>query len=276
MRTPVIAPLIAVCPGGVDRLVRVQAARAPRLPHQSTGISYEVTFTRANARQATSPLAPRWSCTVGGTAARSFCRFPRGRLAPTRSPISRATSPASRRKGGQLSAGMTHSDTCWVHFRPAPACSSGSEIPSVWFVVSDRQSRQCERTWSRRFPALSAGRADFSLSREGFDFPAASGIGTETGWKIAADSASAGRAGSRRYRTTHDLVDIRFLPWGDSVIWTRADISGTWIAICHYPSGSVTGRPRHSRSGRSQAAHPSGSKECSARCRGRLARAGDL
>ncbi len=198
-----------------------------------TGISYEVTFTRANAERRL--VSSAMSFTVGGTAPviLSLPAWTPG--AYEISNFARNISAFSAEESGNsLSWDKLDPDT-W-RIRP----QSAGEVT----VRFDYQADSLDNafTWSRPDFLLFNGTNLFLYPEgRGFDFPATVNISTETGWKIATGMLSAGR---RRFAASnyHDLVDFPFFVGQFDL--DSAQISGTWVRFATYPSGSVSGGPR--------------------------------
>ncbi|MEA2766164.1 MAG: hypothetical protein QOK07_2568 [Gemmatimonadaceae bacterium] len=198
-----------------------------------TGVSYEVTFTRANAERRV--VSSAMSFTVGGTApvilslpawtpgAYEISNFARN-----------VSSFSAEESGNSLTWDKLDPDT-W-RIRP----QSAGEVT----VRFDYQADSLDNafTWSRPDFLLFNGTNLFLYPEgRGFDFPATVNVTTETGWKIATGMPS---AGPRRFSASnyHDLVDFPFFVGQFDL--DSAQISGTWVRFATYPSGSVSGGPR--------------------------------
>jgi predicted metalloprotease with PDZ domain len=232
MRTPVIAPLIVVAlaasTGSSQSGGQSTATSAP-----ITGISYEVTFTRANAdrRRVSSAM----SFTVGGTA-------PVILSLPAWTPGAYEISNFARNISG-FSAEEAGNSLSWDKLDPDTwrvRPRSAGEVTVRFDYQAD--SLDNANTWSRPDFLLFNGTNLFLYPEgRGFDFPATVSVSTETGWKIATGMTS---AGPRRFAASnyHDLVDFPFFVGQFDLDSTQ--ISGTWVRFATYPSGSVSGGAR--------------------------------
>lgn len=232
MRTPVIASIITVALaasiGSPEAGGQSTATSAP-----ITGVSYEVTFTRANAERRL--VSSVMSFTVGGTAPviLSLPAWTPG--AYEISNFARNISAFSAEESGtSLSWDKLDPDT-W-RIRP----QSAGEVT----VRFDYQADSLDNafTWSRPDFLLFNGTNLFLYPEgRGFDFPATVNVSTETGWKIATGMPS---AGPRRFAASnyHDLVDFPFFVGQFDM--DSAQISGTWVRFATYPAGSVSGGAR--------------------------------
>ncbi len=232
MRTPVIAPIIAVLlaasTGSPQVLGQSTATSAPL-----TDISYEVTFTRANAERRV--VSSAMTFTVGGNApvilslpawtpgAYEIANFARN-----------ISSFSAEEAGNSLSWDKLDPNTWRVRPRGA------GEVTVRFDYQAD--SLDNAHTWSRPDFLLFNGTNLFLYPEgRGFDFPATVSVNTETGWKIATGMTS---AGARRFAASnyHDLVDMPFFVGQFDL--DSAQISGSWVRFATYPSGSVTGGAR--------------------------------
>ncbi|HET6781688.1 MAG TPA: hypothetical protein VFH67_06305, partial [bacterium] len=198
-----------------------------------TGIRYEVTFNRANAarRLVTSAM----TFTVGGSAPviLSLPAWTPG--AYEISNFARNVSGfAAEERGNSLAWDKLDPDTWRV--RPQGA----GEVTVRFDYQAD--SLDNAHSWSRPDFLFFNGTNLFLYPEgRGFDFPAAVTVHTEPGWKIATGMTS---TGMRRFVASnyHDLVDMPFFVGQFDL--DSAQISGTWVRLATYPSGSVSGGVR--------------------------------
>jgi len=222
-----LAPLLA----GLSASRTSAQAAATSAP--ITDISYDVTFTRANAarRQVSSAM----TFTVGGTE-------PVLLSLPEWTPGSyeidnfarNVANFAAEEAGTALSWDKVDPDTWRVRPRGV------GQITVKFDYLAD--SLDNANTWARPDFLLFNGTNLFPYAEgRGYDFPASVTVNTEAGWKIVTGMAP---AGPRRYSASnyHDLVDMPFFVGQFDV--DSAQISGTWVRFASYPSGSVTGVAR--------------------------------
>jgi len=232
MRTPVIAPLIAVALAASTGSHQV-AAQGTATSAPLTDISYEVTFTRANAARRL--VSSAMTFTVGGTApvilslpawtpgAYEIANFARN-----------ISNFSAEEAGNSLNWDKLDPDTWRVSPRGA------GEVTVRFDYEAD--SLDNANSWSRPDFLLFNGTNLFLYPEgRGFDFPATVSVSTETGWKVATGMTS---AGTRRFAASnyHDLVDMPFFVGQFDL--DSAQISGSWVRFATYPSGSVTGSTR--------------------------------
>lgn len=228
MRKPIILLVLALLATSVRPPRASAQAAATSAP--VTDIRYEVTFTRANAarRLVTTAMA----FTVGGPAPviLSLPAWTPG--AYEISNFARNIFNFSAEEGGNsLSWDKLDPDTWRVRPRGA-----GEVI-----VRFDYQADSLDNahSWSRPDFLLFNGTNLFLYPEgRGFEFPAAVSVNTEPGWKIATGMTS---TGPRRFAASnyHDLVDMPFFVGQFDL--DSAQISGTWVRLATYPSGSVSG-----------------------------------
>jgi len=198
-----------------------------------TDVSYEVTFTRANAQQR--QVSSAMTFTVGGTdpvllslpswtpGAYEIDNFARN-----------VTGFTAEQTGRTLSWDKVDPDT-W-RIRPQGV----GQITVRFAYLAD--SLDNANSWARPDFLLFNG-TNLFLYAEGrsFDFPASVTVNTETGWKIVTGMTP---AGPRRFSATnyHDLVDMPFFVGNFDV--DSVQVSGTWVRFATYPAGSVSGGVR--------------------------------
>jgi predicted metalloprotease with PDZ domain len=197
MRTlviPVLALLVATVPARAS--AQSTATSAPL-----TGISYEVTFTRANAERRL--VSSAMSFTVGGIA-------PVILSLPAWTPGAYEISNFARNISN-FSAEQVGTSLAWDKLDPDTwrIRPRGAGEVTVRF---DYQADSLDNaaSWSRPDFLLFNGTNLFLYPEgRGFDFAASVTVNTETGWKIATGMAS---AGTRRFTASnyHDLVDMPF------------------------------------------------------------------
>ena len=230
MRTTVIVPLVALLLlGPVGRASAQGVATSAPI----TDVSYDVTFTRANAerRQVSSVMTftvggrepvllslPKW--TPGAYEIDNFARD--------------VANFAAEEAGSALSWDKIDPDT-W-RIRPR----SVGQVTVRFDYLAD--SLDNANTWARPDFLLFNG-TNLFLYAEGraLDFPSSVTVNTEAGWKVVTGMTAAGQ---HRYTAPnyHDLVDMPFFVGQFDIDSTQ--ISGTWVRFATYPSGSVTGGPR--------------------------------
>ena len=198
-----------------------------------TDISYDVTFTRANAekRQVSSAM----TFTVGGTepVLLSLPEWTPGAYEIDNFARNVANFSAEE-AGSALSWDKVDPDTWRV--RP----SRVGQVTVRFDYLAD--SLDNANTWARPDFILFNGTNLFPYAEgRGYDFPASVTVNTEAGWKIVTGMTP---AGPRRYTASnyHDLVDMPFFVGQFDL--DSAQISGTWVRFASYPSGSVAGGPR--------------------------------
>jgi predicted metalloprotease with PDZ domain len=196
-------------------------------------IRYEVTFTRANAQRR--QVSTAMTFTVGGTepVLLSLPAWTPGAYEIDN--FARDVSDfAAEQAGNSLSWDKVDADTWRVQPRGI------GEITVHFDYLAD--SLDNANTWSRPDFLLFNGTNLFLYPEgRGFDFPAAVTVNTEPDWKIVTGMTS---AGPHRYAASnyHDLVDMPFFVGQFDL--DSAQVSGTWVRLATYPSGSVTGGPR--------------------------------
>jgi predicted metalloprotease with PDZ domain len=196
-------------------------------------IRYEVTFTRANAQRR--QVSTTMTFTVGGTepVLLSLAAWTPGAYEIDN--FARDVSDfAAEQAGNSLSWDKVDADTWRVQPRGI------GEITVHFDYLAD--SLDNANTWSRPDFLLFNGTNLFLYPEgRGFDFPAAVTVNTEPDWKIVTGMTS---AGPHRYAASnyHDLVDMPFFVGQFDL--DSAQVSGTWVRLATYPSGSVTGGPR--------------------------------
>jgi predicted metalloprotease with PDZ domain len=196
-------------------------------------IRYEVTFTRANAQRR--QVSTAMTFTVGGTepVLLSLAAWTPGAYEIDN--FARDVSDfAAEQAGNSLSWDKVDADTWRVQPRGI------GEITVHFDYLAD--SLDNANTWSRPDFLLFNGTNLFLYPEgRGFDFPAAVTVNTEPDWKIVTGMTS---AGPHRYAASnyHDLVDMPFFVGQFDL--DSAQVSGTWVRLATYPSGSVTGGPR--------------------------------
>lgn len=215
-------------------------AVSARLVAQSTmtsapiaDISYQVTFTRANAVQRL--VSSAMTFTVGGNApvvlslpawtpgAYEIDNFARN-----------VASFTAEETGSTLSWDKLDPDTWRIHPR------GPGQVTVRFDYVAD--SLDNANTWARPDFLLFNGTNLFLYPEgRGFDFPASVSIKTETGWKVVTGMP---QTGPRTFASSnyHDLVDMPFFVGEFDV--DSAQIADHWVRFATYPSGSVTGGPR--------------------------------
>jgi len=199
-----------------------------------TDISYEVTFTRANAdRRVVSSVM---TFTVGGDApvVLSLPAWTPG--AYEISNFARNVSNFSAEEAGNSLAWDKLDPDTW-RVRPR----SAGEVTVRFDYQAD--SLDNAESWSRPDFLLFNGTNLFLYPEgRGFDFPASVTVNTEAGWKIATGMTSSG--GARRFVASnyHDLVDMPFFVGQFDL--DSAQISGSWVRFATYPAGSVAGGAR--------------------------------
>ncbi|HJQ12186.1 MAG TPA: PDZ domain-containing protein [Gemmatimonadaceae bacterium] len=198
-----------------------------------TDVSYEVTFTRANAERR--EVGSAMTFTVGGTdpvilslpkwtpGAYEIANFSRD-----------VVNFAAEQAGASLSWDKVDADT-W-RIRPRGV----GEVTVRFDYLAD--SLDNANTWSRPDFLLFNG-TNLFLYPDGrnLDFPSSVTVNSEAGWKVVTGMM---QAGPRRYSASnyHDLVDFPFFVGQFDVDSTQ--ISGTWVRFATYPAGSVTGGAR--------------------------------
>ena len=198
-----------------------------------TDISYEVTFTRANAERRV--VSSAMTFTVGGIA-------PVILSLPAWTPGAYEIANFARNIHG-FSAEEAGSSLRWEKLDPDTwriSPQGAGEITVRFDYQADTLDNAA--SWSRPDFLLFNGTNLFLYPEgRGFDFPATVTVNTESAWKIATGMAS---AGARRFAASnyHDLVDMPFFVGQFDL--DSAQISGTWVRFATYPSGSVTGGPR--------------------------------
>jgi len=230
MRTKIIlllAPVFAAAP--------VSRASAQGLATSApiTGISYDVTFTRANGerRQVTSAM----TFTVGGTepVLLSLPEWTPGAYEIDNFARNVANFSAEE-SGTSLNWDKVDPDTWRVRPRGV------GQVTVRFDYLAD--SLDNANTWARADFLLFNGTNLFPYAEgRGYDFPASVTVNTEAGWKVVTGMTA---AGPRRYSASnyHDLVDMPFFVGQFDVDSTQ--ISGTWVRFASYPAGSVTGVAR--------------------------------
>jgi predicted metalloprotease with PDZ domain len=196
-------------------------------------ISYQVTFTRANAARRI--VSSAMTFTVGGNA-------PVILSLPAWTPGAYEISNFARNISG-FSAEESGNSLRWDKLDPDTwrIQPQGAGEVTVRF---DYQADSLDNaaTWSRPDFLLFNG-TNLFLYPEGrtLGFPASVSVATEAGWKIATGMT---QAGTRRFTASnyHDLVDMPFFVGQFDL--DSAQISGTWVRFATYPSGSVTGGAR--------------------------------
>jgi predicted metalloprotease with PDZ domain len=230
IRTRTLPLLALLAAAGTSRPASAQitATSAPL-----TGISYEVTFTRANAERRL--VSSAMTFTVGGAA-------PVILSLPAWTPGAYEISNFARNISN-FSAEEAGSSLAWDKLDPDPwriRPRGAGEITVRFDYQADTLDNAA--SWARPDFLLFNGTNLFLYPEgRGFDFPATVTVNTETGWKIATGMAS---AGARRFAAPnyHDLVDMPFFVGQFDL--DSAQISGSWVRFATYPSGSVTGGPR--------------------------------
>ena len=216
-----------VAPLGSSAQVQVPAS-AP-----ITDIRYEVTFTRSNAEHRV--VSTAMTFTVGGNA-------PVVLSLPAWTPGSyeianfarNISNFAAEEAGGTLAWDKLDQDTWRV--RP-----TGIGQITVHFDYQ-ADSLDNANTWSRPdFLLFNGTNLFFYPEGRGFNFPASVTVNTEAGWKTVTGMTA---AGPRRFVASnyHDLVDMPFFVGNFDLDSTQ--ISGAWVRLATYPSGSVTGGAR--------------------------------
>jgi predicted metalloprotease with PDZ domain len=231
MRMKAAAVLLA--PAMATGLASRAPAQAVATSAPITDISYEVTFSRANA--AVRRVSSAMTFTVGGTdpvllslpswtpGAYEIDNFARNVAGFT-----------AEEAGNTLAWDKMDADTWRV--RPAGV----GQITVRFNYLAD--SLDNANTWARPDFLLFNGTNLFLYPEgRGFDFPASVTVNTEAAWKIVTGMTP---AGPRRYTATnyHDLVDMPFFVGNFDVDSTQ--ISGTWVRFATYPAGSVLGGVR--------------------------------
>jgi predicted metalloprotease with PDZ domain len=196
-------------------------------------ISYQVTFTRANADQRL--VSSAMTFTVGGNApvvlslpawtpgAYEIDNFARN-----------VASFTAEETGATLTWDKVDPDTWRIQPR------GPGQITVRFDYVAD--SLDNANTWARPDFLLFNGTNLFLYPEgRGFDFPASVSIKTEAGWKIVTGMP---QTGPRTFASSnyHDLVDMPFFVGQFDV--DSAQIADHWVRFATYPSGSVTGGPR--------------------------------
>jgi predicted metalloprotease with PDZ domain len=220
--------------GLVDPLISPQvSAQASATSAPITDVRYEVTFTRANGERR--QVACSMSFTVGGTDA-VLLSIPK--WTPGSYEIDNFARDVANFSAEQAGAtlGWDKLDPDTWRVRPRNV----GEVTVRFDYMAD--SLDNANSWARPDFLLFNGTNLFPYPKgRGFDFPAAVTVNTEAGWKIATGMTS---AGAHRYTASnyHDLVDMPFFVGQFDL--DSAQISGTWVRLATYPSGSVTGGPR--------------------------------
>jgi len=230
MRRKVILLLVSIPAVGT---VHDAAAQGVATSAAITDISYDVTFTRANAekRQVSSAM----TFTVGGTE-------PVLLSLPEWTPGAYEIDNFARNVGN-FSAEEAGTALSWDKIDPDTwrVRPRGVGQVTVRFdYLAD--SLDNANTWARPDFVLFNGTNLFPYAEgRGYDFPASVTVNTEAGWKIVTGMTP---AGPRRYTASnyHDLVDMPFFVGQFDL--DSAQISGTWVRFASYPSGSVAGGPR--------------------------------
>ena len=230
MRRKVILLLVSILAVGT---VHDAAAQGVATSAAITDISYDVTFTRANAekRQVSSAMTftvggsepvllsiPEW--TPGAYEIDNFAR--------------NVANFSAEEAGTALSWDKVDPDTWRVRPRGV------GQVTVRFDYLAD--SLDNANTWARPDFVLFNGTNLFPYAEgRGYDFPASVTVNTEAGWKVVTGMTP---AGPRRYTASnyHDLVDMPFFVGQFDL--DSAQISGTWVRFASYPSGSVTGGPR--------------------------------
>jgi len=213
---------------------------SPRASAQSTtasapitDISYEVTFTRANAERRM--VSSVMTFTVGGNAAviLSLPAWTPGAYEIAN--FARNVSNFSAEEAGNSLVWDKLDPDTW-RVRPR----SAGEVMVRFDYQAD--SLDNAESWSRPDFLLFNGTNLFLYPEgRGFDFPASVSVNTEAGWKIATGMTS---TGARRFTAPnyHDLVDMPFFVGQFDL--DSAQISGSWVRFATYPAGSVAGGAR--------------------------------
>jgi predicted metalloprotease with PDZ domain len=209
------------------------AAQATATSAPITGISYQVTFTRANAERGL--VSSAMTFTVGGDApvvlslpawtpgAYEIDNFARN-----------VAGFAAEETGATLSWDKVDADTWRIQPR-------GPGQVTVRFDYA-ADSLDNANTWARPdFLLFNGTNLFFYPEGRGFDFPASVSVKTEVGWKIVTGMT---QTGPRTFAASnyHDLVDMPFFVGQFDV--DSAQIADHWVRFATYPSGSVSGGPR--------------------------------
>src|SRR5438105_12861924 len=230
MRRKVILLLISILAVGT---VHDAAGQGVATSAAITDISYDVTFTRANAekRQVSSAM----TFTVGGTepVLLSIPEWTPGAYEIDNFARNIANFSAEE-AGTALSWDKIDPDTWRVRPRGI------GQVTVKFDYLAD--SLDNANTWARPDFVLFNGTNLFPYAEgRGYDFPASVAVNTEAGWKVVTGMMPAGQ---HRYSASnyHDLVDMPFFVGRFDIDSTQ--ISGTWVRFATYPSGSVTGGAR--------------------------------
>ncbi len=227
-----IIPLAAALLGALVSSPRA-SAQATATSAPLTDISYEVTFTRANAERRL--VSTAMTFTVGGIAP-IILSLPA--WTPGAYEISNFARNISNFSAEEAGSSLVWDKLDYDTWRIRP--QGAGEVTVRFDYQADTLDNAA--SWSRPDFLLFNG-TNLFLYPEGreFNFPATVTVNTETGWKIATGMAS---AGARRFTASnyHDLVDMPFFVGQFDL--DSAQISGTWVRFATYPSGSVTGVAR--------------------------------
>jgi predicted metalloprotease with PDZ domain len=198
-----------------------------------TDIRYEVTFTEANGESRL--VSSAMTFTVGGSA-------PVLLSLPAWTPGAYEIDNFARNIGS-FTAEETGASLSWDKLDPDTwrvRPRGVGEVTVRFDYLAD--SLDNANTWARADFLLFNGTNLFLYPEgRGFDFPASVTVNTEAGWKIVTGMTP---TGPRTFSATnyHDLVDMPFFVGQFDL--DSAQISGTWVRLATYPSGSVTGGPR--------------------------------
>ena len=198
-----------------------------------TNISYQVTFTRANAERGL--VSSAMTFTVGGDA-------PVVLSLPAWTPGAYEIDNFAR-NAANFEAEETGATLTWDKLDPDTwrIKPRGPGQVTVRFDYA-ADSLDNANTWARPDFLLFNGTNLFLYPEgRGFDFPASVSVKTEVGWKIVTGMA---QTGSRTFAASnyHDLVDMPFFVGQFDV--DSAQIADHWVRFATYPSGSVSGGPR--------------------------------
>ena len=198
-----------------------------------TDISYDVTFTRANAerRQVSSAM----TFTVGGTEP-VLLSLPK--WTPGAYEIGNFARDVANFSAEEAGTALTWDKIDPDTWRVRPR-GVGQVIVQFDYLADSLDNAN---TWARPDFLLFNGTNLFLYAEgRGFDFSASVTVNTEAGWKVVSGMTSSGQ---HHYTAAsyHDLVDMPFFVGQFDV--DSAQISGTWVRFATYPAGSVTGGPR--------------------------------
>ena len=198
-----------------------------------TDISYDVTFTRANAerRQVSSAM----TFTVGGTEP-VLLSLPK--WTPGAYEIGNFARDVANFSAEEAGTALTWDKIDPDTWRVRPR-GVGQVIVQFDYLADSLDNAN---TWARPDFLLFNGTNLFLYAEgRGFDFSASVTVNTEAGWKVVSGMTSSGQ---HHYTAAsyHDLVDMPFFVGQFDV--DSAQISGTWVRFATYPVGSVTGGPR--------------------------------